>query len=176
MTRITYFDTFEGANPYAFLSNFYVGEPIVLLAQSYATGEHAFQALKATSWVAHDLVQGAKNPAAAKMRGKRQALRHDWETVKYDVMRAVLIAKFGQGSVLAEALLSTGHAMLIEGNTWGDKVWGATQRTTGSRLMGRNWLGGLLMLRRAELLSDEPDADTMSVELNRFIRPAWMKG
>lgn len=43
------------------------------------------------------------------------------------------------------ALVGTGDAMLVEGNTWGDKFWGVC------RGEGENQLGKLLMERRAFL-------------------------
>lgn len=151
---ITYFDNFEGPNPYGFLSNFY-DHPFKLGAIVYRTGEHAFQAYKAIDRTTHMAIRNQPSPAQAKAKGKRIKLRPDWETVKYDVMRQVLAAKFGARSELAELLLATGDAMLIEGNTWNDKVWGVNKDT----MVGRNWLGHLLMARRAELRSGyhEPD-------------------
>lgn len=46
-----------------------------------------------------------------------------------------------------DALLNTGEAELIEGNTWGDKFWGAVwDKELG--WVGQNWLGKLLMEER----------------------------
>lgn len=110
----------------------------------------------------------------------RIALRPDWEAVKQDVMLACLRRKFDRfdrdtDPNLAKQLLATGYRMLVEGNTWGDQTWGATwvpelmtldgetvpqkvwarrERTISGGvgvLVGDNWLGRLLALRRAEL-------------------------
>lgn len=147
-----------------------------------ATVEHAFQALKAANkadalWVLH-----APDAAAAKRRGSKRgddgvriALRSDWEDVKQDVMLVCLRRKFDPytNPVLAEQLSATGYRMLVEGNTWGDRTWGAiwlglpaaketdlpiwardadrAARPLVMALAGENWLGRLLMLVRAEL-------------------------
>jgi ribA/ribD-fused uncharacterized protein len=152
--RIEWFDSFEGPNPYDFLSNFY-SSVIKLGNKWYITGEHAFAAYKAISVKDHDRIQFAKTPGHAKAIGREIELRPDWENVKYDVMRQVLRAKFSPGSDLAERLLATGNALLIEGTNWNDQVWGTTRKS----MFGRNWLGHLLMARRAELATGEPEAD-----------------
>lgn len=160
--RIEYFDSFRGSNPHAFLSNFYQS-PFTLAGKRYPTGEHAFQAYKARTVVAHETIRRAPDPGTAKARGQRVPLRPDWEVVKYDVMRQVLRAKFAAGSELAAQLLATGDALLIEGTEWNDRVWGVALPSK----EGRNWLGHLLMARRAELRSGEEEADQS--EALRFI-------
>lgn len=148
--RIEYFDSFEGPNRYDFLSNFY---PSTLHFRGgvYPTGEHLFQAFKARDLATHDNIRWAKTPGQAKTLGRQIELRPDWENIKYDAMRVTLWYKFAPKSKLAEMLLATDDAMLLEGNTWNDTVWGASKTT----LVGRNWLGHLLMARRAELASGE---------------------
>jgi predicted NAD-dependent protein-ADP-ribosyltransferase YbiA (DUF1768 family) len=65
--------------------------------------------------------------------------------VKVDVMRDLIAQKFAVGSELADRLLATGDQELVEGNTWGDTFWGVCDG------VGENWLGRLLMERRAAL-------------------------
>jgi N-glycosidase YbiA len=60
------------------------------------------------------------------------------------VMRGLLRQKFSSGE-LYEKLLATGDALLVEGNSWGDRYWGQVQGT------GENHLGKLLMQVRKEL-------------------------
>ena len=149
---INWFDDFDGPNKYGFLSNFYVGEPIEMgdgHGACYRTGEHAFAAYKAMDSNSWQSIVDAKSPGKAKMLGRRVQLREDWEAVKYDVMRAVLAAKFHPDRREAKMLLKTGDAMLIEGTDWNDRVWGVTSE----RGNGRNWLGHLLMAQRAILRS-----------------------
>lgn len=162
--RIEWFDSFEGPNPYDFLSNFYPS-PIKLAGKWYATGEHAFAAYKAATPEDHERICWAKTPGGAKGLGRRVQLRPNWEEIKYDVMRQVLRVKFEEGSALADRLLATGNALLIEGTNWHDMVWGVDRAT----MHGRNWLGHLLMARRAELASGEAE-HVDHVTAMRFIR------
>lgn len=71
----------------------------------------------------------------------------DWEARKYYAMRVVLDAKFAPGTPLALMLMATENAELVEGNNWGDTCWGVCNGA------GLNWLGTLLMARRAVLRS-----------------------
>lgn len=154
--EVSYFDDFNGPNRYAFLSNFYVGTPIVLTLRTgtyrYMTGEHLYQAWKAATIEDHNRVQSATGPDDAKYIGKTMPIRYDWEEIKYDVMRVTLNAKFRLDRPEGKMLLNTRHLLLTEGTDWGDTVWG-TRRTKSHRKhwTGRNWLGTLLMARRAEL-------------------------
>ena len=59
----------------------------------------------------------------------------------YDICRA----KFMQNPNLARLLIETGDATLIEGNTWGDRVWGVCDG------VGENRLGRILMRIRSEI-------------------------
>lgn len=157
---------------HAFLSNFYVGEPLAFMGRKYVSGEHMFQAFKACTKADHERIAATGTPAEARAEGKHLLrLRGDWERVKYDVMRLVLAVKFRHGRAEAPMLLATGDALLIEGTLWGDETWGVNLKTGRSSWMarheigdmtwepgegwedgpGRNWLGTLLMVRRAEL-------------------------
>ena len=55
------------------------------------------------------------------------------------------MAKFTQNPGLLDKLLATGDAELVEGNTWGDQVWGVCDG------VGENHLGKTLMRIRSEL-------------------------
>lgn len=170
---IDWFDDLgTGNETYRFLSNFYEGEPFEIEGLSgvkFATGEHAFQAFKATT--AEDFAKVAfatagpvnygkgrtvqeSSPGASKAYGRTIDLRPDWSDVRMDVMAAVLRAKFAPGREEAERLLATGDAYLVEGTWWGDTVWGVD--LWDEKRPGRNWLGTLLMARRAELRAGQP--------------------
>ena len=83
---------------------------------------------------------------AARMgRSRERPLRGDWETVKDDIMREALQAKFRQHPSLRSLLLQTGDAELIE-HTRNDSYW-----ADGEDGSGKNRLGQLLMELRAEL-------------------------
>ncbi|MET0351217.1 MAG: NADAR family protein [Rhizobacter sp.] len=171
---IAWFDDFHGPNDWAFLSNFYVGEPLESGPYTYQTGEHMFQAYKSTSAAQHRRIAAAPDPHEAKRLGKTGALRRDWELIKYDVMRLVLLTKFTQNRAEGGLLLATGNALLVEGTYWGDRVWGVDLKEGQERkhrAPGRNWLGHLLMARRAELLAEvEYQVATDPGEMTAFAR------
>jgi ribA/ribD-fused uncharacterized protein len=180
-TVISNFDSFDGANEWAFLSNFYVGEePLSFRGRKYQTGEHMFQAFKARNRTDHERIAGQTGPHEAKAEGRHLLrLRPDWERVKYDVMRLVLATKFRLEREEGPLLLATGDALLVEGTMWGDRVWGVDLKAGRKRWLeengeihtdatwdpgdpweispGRNWLGVLLMARRCELLAQTRD-------------------
>lgn len=130
---------FKGDN--FFLSNFFVA-PVVYQGIRFENNEAAYQAAKCPERM-RDFC--GLSPQAAKRLGRRVELRPDWETVKYDVMYQVCKAKFTQNSDLLDKLLATGDAELVEGNTWGDQVWGICNG------VGENHLGKTLMRIRSEL-------------------------
>lgn len=154
-------DLGSGNEEYRFLSNFYEGEPVVLPGVEWAmgkevefkTGEHAFAAMKfwRTDVQHFTSIVAADGPNSAKALGRSRAhpLREDWEIVKLDVMAAVTRAKYTLDRAEGQMLLDTGDKMLVEGTFWHDDVWGVCLNVPG--IPGRNWLGTLLMARRAEL-------------------------
>ena len=133
--------------PHAFLSNF-AASPVVLDGQTYPTVEHAFQAAKTFDPEQRLLVRDANTPATAKRLGRQVTLRADWEQVKYGLMRQLLQQKFAIPDLRA-ALLATGDAELIEGNTWNDRTWGRV--LVKGQWVGKNWLGELLMEERKNM-------------------------
>ncbi|MDB6066944.1 MAG: hypothetical protein JWR26_3152 [Pedosphaera sp.] len=126
--------------PYGEFSNF-SAHPIELEGRVWPTTEHFFQAQKFVDTEHEEAIRQAKSPMiAARMgRSRERPLRPDWETVKDDIMRAALEAKFGQHSSLRSLLLHTGNAELIE-HTKNDNYWG-----DGGDGSGKNRLGQLLM-------------------------------
>lgn len=132
-------DSFRGK--YFFLSNFYNAE-IECFGYHFKNNEAAFQAAKCPQRMAEFC---ELNPSDAKRLGRHMTLRHDWEKVKNDVMYQVCLAKFTQHADLTKLLAETGDAVLIEGNTWGDHVWGMVNG------IGENRLEKILMRIRSEL-------------------------
>jgi ribA/ribD-fused uncharacterized protein len=129
---------------YRFLSNFY-SSPFEYSDRLWPTVEHFFAAMKTKNYEQQEEIRLASSPGQAKRLGRAVDLRSDWESAKLRVMRAGLQLKFAVGSELADRLLATRNAHLVEGNTWGDVFWG---QVDGS---GENWLGVLLINRRSEL-------------------------
>jgi ribA/ribD-fused uncharacterized protein len=79
----------------------------------------------------------------------RDQVRPDWDKIKEEVMLRGLRAKFHQNLVLARMLLRTQNAMLRE-HTTKDLYWG----DGGSKFLGANRLGALLMQVRQELRNE----------------------
>ena len=154
-------DRFDGAN--AFLSNFWAKNPFLWNGDVFVTGEHAFQAAKAKDPLDYFRIRDSATPGAAKRLGRKVVLAANWDKKKLDVMEAVLMAKFNpiaQGE-MAQKLVNTGDAQLVEGNTWGDVYWGV-DATSG---VGQNHLGKLLMLVRARIAG----AETMRAGLEGLV-------
>lgn len=120
-------DSFFGQ--YRFLSNFYI-EP----DGSHVEGE--YQASKTNP--PSDYIKRLP-PNKAKAEGKRLKLRQDWEAIKYSIMVQLVLNKFQDHATLKHLLKSTGRAILIEGNKWGDTYWGVCNG------VGQNNLGKILM-------------------------------
>lgn len=134
----------EFRNEYFFLSNFY-SSPVRFNGMDFQNAEAAFQSAKCPER-AFEFCE--LNPSEAKRLGRKVKLRDDWEEVKESVMYEVCKAKFTQNISLKKKLLSTGDAILIEGNDWRDAFWGV------SNGHGKNKLGKILMKVRKELRDD----------------------
>ena len=137
-------DRFTGE--YRFLSNFYPS-PLFIDGMRFPTVEHAFQASKTSNTADRQRIALARSPGRAKSIGRKVRLRKDWEAVKVGVMKRCVELKFLNDEELADRLLQTGNARLIEGNTWNDTFWGVS----GGR--GKNHLGRILMQVRAQILN-----------------------
>ena len=147
-------DQFRGEH--AFLSNFFVVDGGVKIIAYRTllwapTTEHLFQALKSDQEIDHRMVCSAATAREAKARGRRVSLRPDWDQVRDHAMDLCLEAKFGPAHPeLAWRLLDTDDALLVEGNSWGDRYWGVDLKTG----VGSNHLGLALMRLRQRLRDD----------------------
>lgn len=113
----------------------------------WPTSEHFFQAQKFAG-TEHELLVGRARTAreAADMgRDRSRPLRADWEQVKDEIMRRVVLRKFETHADIREVLLSTGDEPIVE-NAPGDFHWGC-----GADGTGKNTLGKILMEVRAIL-------------------------
>lgn len=131
---------------YYFLSNFYQTD-IVYDNLHFTSAEAAFQSAKTTNFDTK-LKFTKLNPSQAKALGRSIKLREDWEDIKDKVMYDILHIKFGN-YILAERLVKTGDAVLVENNDWGDTYWGV-DKSKG----GLNKLGQILMQIREEKKQD----------------------
>lgn len=140
-------DSFLGK--YFFLSNFYPCS-FTLDGKEWPSTEHYFMAQKTHDVVTKEQIRLAPTPGKARRMGRHLKLRPDWELVKRDAMLNALRAKFKQNSNLKRRLLATGDEFLIEGNNWGDRIWGMVKNDKGE-WQGLNYLGEILMQVRKEL-------------------------
>ena len=138
---------FQGVH--RFLSNFYPSL-FEFETRKYKTVEHLYQASKARTTPEHEFIRIAKTAKEAKQRGRDVSIRHDWDDIKIEVMRNCLLLKFASDK-LAEQLLGTHNATLIEGNTWHDNFWGDCSCEKCIEIKGYNILGALLMELRFRL-------------------------
>ncbi|WP_145366090.1 NADAR family protein [Stratiformator vulcanicus] len=137
---------YSTTDEYGEFSNF-AAFPIRLDGKRWPTSEHYFQAAKFADSAYQEEIRLAHSPmkAARLGRSRKKPLRKDWESIKIEVMRAAVIAKFAQYDELRIKLLGTGDAKLVE-HTSNDAFWG-----DGGDGSGRNWLGLILMEVREEL-------------------------
>lgn len=133
---------------YSAFSNF-APYPIKLDGKLWPTTEHYFQAMKAVEPSEREAIRKEKSPGKAKAMGRNVRLVKGWDSLKLDVMRKALRAKFTQYSELMDLLLATDNAKIVEASPV-DYFWGEGDGS------GENWLGRLLM----ELRDDCKQSDT----------------
>lgn len=140
---------------YGEFSNMYPCK-IEIDGKTWPSSEHYFQAMKFMYASADEKyaeyieeIRMASTPYAAKRLGSSRSFKIDekWDSIKDDVMKKVLVAKFTQNEGLANILKKSGDAILIE-NSPNDYYWGC-----GKSGKGKNMLGKLLMSVRS-LLED----------------------
>ncbi len=121
--------------------------PSRLTGKPWPTSEHYFQAQKFLDEKYREEIRRVSSPmVAARMgRDRSKPLRKNWESVKEQVMRKALRAKFEQHAELRALLLATAPAKLVE-HTENDAYWG-----DGGNGKGKNRLGYLLMELREQL-------------------------
>ena len=137
-----------------FLSNFFASR-IEWKERVWPTVEHVFQAEKAVLDAEKDLIHAATSPTKAKRLGRKVHRQPDWADIKAGVMHDVVKEKFSQNTYLAQQLLDTGVAELIEGNRWHDNEWGDCMCDQCADIKGENLLGQILMRVRDELRAQQ---------------------
>jgi ribA/ribD-fused uncharacterized protein len=118
--------------------------------KDWRTSEHYFQAMKFAGTPFEETVRAAPSPKDAANMGRDRALplRPDWESVKDEVMRKAVLAKFRAHPDIAAILVGTGEEEIVE-KAIHDAYWGC-----GPDGKGRNMLGKILMEARATLRSE----------------------
>ena len=132
--------------PHGCFSNF-APYPVEIDGLVWPTTEHYYQAQKFSDPAYQERIRCDKHPSAAKGLGNnsKMSIRPDWEDVRVEVMRKAVRAKLAQHPEVAETLLSTADALLVE-HSPKDPFW-----TDGGDGSGANTFGRLLMALRAVL-------------------------
>ena len=125
-------ESFSGEHRW--LSNFWIHDDARQLSV-----EHHYQAAKTTNLEDYLLIMSAETPGKAKRFGKQIVVRDDWDSVKFAIMEHLTREKYATNIKLRNMLLDTKGSLIIEGNTWGDRVWGVCEGT------GENHLGKIIM-------------------------------
>jgi ribA/ribD-fused uncharacterized protein len=138
---------YRASGKYGFLSNLYKA-PIMFQFINFSCSEAAYQFGKPKDYAVASWLVNAPKPhlcAAAAHALLAFDIKPEWNQIKVDRMKNVLIAKFEQNPDLMKKLFETGNATLIEDSKT-DAFWGV-----GKKGNGKNMLGVLLMDVRAEL-------------------------
>jgi len=148
---------------------------VYVLGTTWKTSEHYFQARKFQDSNLVLKVMDAPSPMeAAKIgRDRNNTIRDDWESIKLDVMREVVHAKFTQHASLKKLLLSTGNEDIVEASPY-DSFWGE-----GSDGSGTNHLGKVLMEVREQIRQESSVEVTTPWSFNSEAEPYdffWSQG
>ena len=134
------------------LSNYYMCN-VVIDGRKFSSSEAAYHAEKFLDEDLKELMTKL-NPDESKhvARELKRFIREDWEEVKYDLMKKVVLEKFRQNEDCLIELLNTGNIELIEDTTgWHDNIWGECTCDECELLEHQNLTGKILMEVRNEL-------------------------
>ncbi|MDT0327304.1 NADAR family protein [Nocardiopsis lambiniae] len=118
--------------------------PVTVDGTEYPTVAHAYWALSTDDPERREIVRVAGNPHQAARLGRESPRRRGWAGARTAVMLRLLRAKFEQHPDLAELLLSTGDRTILYDDIGSPSYWGRLGAG------GRNWVGRLLEVVRAE--------------------------
>jgi ribA/ribD-fused uncharacterized protein len=136
---------YRATGEHGFLSNLFRC-PVVFEGRVFTSSEAAYQYGKPKDRDVAEWIVSAPKPHLVSVAAHALLsfdVRSDWNEVKVDRMRRVLVAKFEQNPELKRKLLATGSAHLVEASK-SDGFWGV-----GKSGKGQNMLGKLLMEVRA---------------------------
>ncbi len=115
----------------------------------WKTSEHAYQAMKFNNEMVQETIRLLKTPKEAAIMGRKLCdIKHDWDSIKDEIMYDVCLTKFSQNEDIKRLLVSTEDAILVE-DSQTDDYWGC-----GDDGAGQNKLGFVLMKVRENLRSN----------------------
>ena len=135
---------------YAWLSNFEPCPVTDLRGVVWPSAEHCYQAAKSTLTCVKQEIFECADAVGAKRMGATIELRPDWDDIKLEVMRRILVAKFTQNPEFYILLLNTEGLALVHQAPW-DGFWG-----TGKNGRGKDMMGKMLTDMRDAWLKKEP--------------------
>jgi ribA/ribD-fused uncharacterized protein len=148
---------YRATGKYGFLSNLYPCKLVCKIEGNsieFMSAEHAYQWRKPDDKKTREWIRMAPYPRLAAIAGhgllpydvnpiwnKHVALEllgmdEDYWKYKVVIMRGTLLDKFGQNPDLADKLIATGDAILIE-DSKADSYWGVGKKGTGRNMLGR---------------------------------------
>lgn len=147
-------------DPYGWCSNFHntsvwMFQPFDGQLVEYATREHRFQAMKATTLEDHEFVRRQPTPTAAKNSGRNILLRDGWGNNYGDlcwfVMFECVLESVIQNKNVKNNLIKTSDSTLYEDSPV-DDIWGWRYQTeyTGKNLLGIAWMEVRRILNKKE--------------------------
>lgn len=142
-------------------SQWWAGHPFTHEGTHYATAEHFMMAGKACLFGDEETlakILSAKTPGEAKKLGRLVRNFDDrlWKTARWDIVVQGNLAKFSQHAELADHLLKTGNAILVEASPF-DRIWGIGMASSNPKAdnpdqwQGQNLLGFALVEVRERL-------------------------
>lgn len=108
----------------------------------FDTSEQAYHWFKFTndSCIQADILSCRSAHDAFKLAGLYKDYRvSNWDEIKVEVMRKILIQKVKQNPYVMKKLLDSGNRELVE-NSWRDDVWGWGANKDGQNLLGKLWM------------------------------------
>ena len=72
-------------------------------------------------------------------QSNKELVRKDWESIKVEIMAAILRAKVKRHEYVRRKLLETGEREIIE-NSWRDDFWGWGPNKNGMNILGKLWM------------------------------------
>lgn len=143
MNQISFF-----RGEFAYLSNFHTPAWVSLNGVMYPSVEHAYQAAKTIDpSIRKRFLEKGLLPGGAKRLGRSLLVRPDWDSIKTNIMKSLVLQKFIKPE-LGDKLLGTEEKPLVEGNYWHDNFWGACLCSGCDNKHRQNHLGLILMETR----------------------------
>lgn len=152
-----------------FLSNF-APSSIEIDGIVYPTAQHAILAARTDDPAQKEGISRIKSPFRAKIAASRLSIRDDWARVEASVLECVMRMKF-RDLTLRQKLASTGDALILFLNDWGDNIDGVCLDKDSGHWWGENRLGLILMAIREEAQAEveraQKEAEQAKAEADR---------